>query len=124
MSKKSFLMQKIDEAYYKGFAEGLNKGIKTGIQYNNDIYQCVLHDPQVMGRDTFGPKRMEKIHIAAETMCDVYFDVMHPRTNPEADVWQEKLDTKLRKIWRERLVPFALRYPYIADVKYEGRAKK
>lgn len=51
---KNKLARMLDDAYNKGFLEGMNKGITTGIQYNNDVYQCILNDADVMGKDVFG----------------------------------------------------------------------
>ena len=124
MAKQSFLAMKIDEAYNKGFLEGMNKGVETGIQYNNDIYQCVLNDPAVMGKDTFGRSRMLKIHRAAEDMSELYTPCMWPVTDPEADVWQERLDEKLKRIWGEMFVPFVKRYTHLVEVNYQGRKGK
>lgn len=121
---KNKLAKMLDDAYNKGFLEGMNKGIETGIQYNNDIYQCILNDPAVMGKDTFGQARMLKIHRAAEAMSEEYTPCMWGVTDPEADVWQERLDAKLKKVWGENLVEFPKRYPHLVEVSYEGRKKK
>lgn len=120
---KNHLKKMLDEAYNKGFLEGMNKGIDTGIQYNNDVYQCILNDPAIMGKDTFGPKRMLKIHRAAEAMSEEYTRCMYGVTDPEADVWQAKLDAKLKKVWGALLVPFPQRYPYLVECNYTGRRK-
>lgn len=121
---KNKLAKMLEDAYNKGFTEGMNKGIETGIQYNNDIYQCILNDPTVMGKDTFGQARMLKIHRAAEAMSEEYTPCMWGVTDPEADVWQERLDAKLKKVWGEKLVEFPKRYPHLVEVSYEGRKKK
>ncbi len=123
MGKNDFA-RRINEAYNQGFLEGMNKGIETGIQYNNDVYQCLLNDPDVMGKDVFGQKRMLKIHRAAETMSEEYLPCMWAVTDPEADVWQAKLDAKLKKVWGDMLVPFPERYPHLVEANYEGRKKK
>lgn len=115
------MLKKIDEAYNKGFLEGMNKGIETGIQYNNDIYQCILNDPNIMGKDVFGQKRMLKIHKAAEAMSEEYTACMWSVTDPEADVWQERLDAKLKKVWGDMFTPFPGRYPHLVEVSYEGK---
>lgn len=121
---KNDLARRINEAYNAGFLEGMNKGIETGIQYNNDVYQTVLNDPDVMGKDVFGRNRMLKIHRAVEAMSDEYVFCMHPATDPEADVWQERLDNKLKKVWGDMLMPFSARYPHLVETSYEGRKKR
>lgn len=120
---KNDLARRINEAYDRGFIEGMNKGIETGIQYNNDIYQCVLNDSGVMGKDVIGLRRMLNIHRAAEAMSEEYTRCMWAVTDPEADVWQERLDAKLGKVWGDMLVPFPERYPHLVRASYEGRKK-
>lgn len=115
---KNKLAKMLDDAYNKGFLEGMNKGIETGIQYNNDIYQCILNNSDVVGKDVFGESRMLKIHTAAEAMSDEYAPCLRSVTEPEADVWQERLDAKLRKVWGKKLVPFPKRYPHLMEVSY------
>lgn len=124
VEKMNKLAKMLNDAYERGFIEGMNKGIDTGIQYNNDIYQCILNDPDIMGKDVFGQKRMLKIHMAAEAMSEEYTPCMYGVTDPEADVWQEKLDAKLKKVWGELFVPFAKRYTHLVEVSYEGRKRK
>lgn len=121
---KNYLAKRTNDAYNQGFLEGMNKGIETGIQYNNDVYQCILNDPDVMGKDTFGQARMLKVHQAAEAMSEEYTPCMWGVTDPEADVWQARLDAKLKKIWGELFVPFPQRYRHLVAVSYEGRKSK
>lgn len=121
---KNKLAKMLDDAYNKGFLEGMNKGVDTGIQYNSDIYQCILNDASVMGKDVFGQGRMLKIHRAVEAMSDEYTPCMWGVTDPEADVWQEKLDAKLKKVWGNMLMPFPKRYPHLVEVSYEGGKRK
>ncbi len=121
MVKMNKLAKLLNDAYEKGFTEGMNKGIDTGIQYNNDIYQCILNDPEIMGKGVIGQQRMLKIHRAAEAMSEEYTPCMWGVTDPEADVWQERLDAKLKKVWGEMFNPFSERYPHLVEVNYEGK---
>ena len=41
-------------------------GISLGMQLTSDFFQIALRDPEVMGKDTFGRTRIEK--IVAKTM--------------------------------------------------------
>lgn len=41
----------------------LDVGMDTGFQKCWDLLQIVLHDPKVMGKDTFGKKRMGNGYI-------------------------------------------------------------
>lgn len=124
MGKKSFLAQKIDEAYNQGFLDGINKGIRIGIQFNNDIYQILLNSPEVVGKDVFGQKRLVKLHHAAEAMCEEYEPALFGVTNAEADVLQSKIDKRLKKIFGDMFTPFPQRYPDLVPCSYDGRKKK
>lgn len=97
-------------------------GLRCGIQYNNDIYHIVLNDPDVMGKDTFGAARLEKIHKAAEEASD-YYSVALDARKPEADVYRERMDRKLRKIWKDRLIPFEERLHELTKCSYGRRGK-
>lgn len=118
---KNDLARRVKEAYNAGFLEGMNKGIETGIQYNNDIYQCILNDPAVMGKDTFGKDRMLKVHQAAEAASEYYSPALRASEN-ESDVYRSKLDAKLKKIWGDMLMPFEKRMPELTECSY-GKKK-
>ncbi len=111
----NYLLKKIEEARLEGF----NMGLRVGIQYNNDIYQTVLNDSDVMGKDTFGEKRMEKIHHAAEAASEYYYPALNGKTNNEADVYRDKLDKKMQKIHGKQFEPFSKRYPELVEVSYK-----
>ena len=112
MKKNSFLdrQRKMEDAIF-------NAGLRCGIQYNNDIYHIILNDPDIMGKDVFGAKRLEKIHRAAEAASEYYEPALDAK-NPEADVFRERLDKKLKKIWGERLVPFERRLDELKECRY------
>ena len=97
-------------------------GMRCGIQYNNDIDHIVLNDPDIMGKDVMGAKRLEKIHKAAEAMSEYYEPALDAR-KPEADVFRDRMDKKLRKIWGDRMVPFEERLDELKKCRY-GRENK
>ena len=101
--KNAFLdrQRKLEDAIF-------NAGLRCGIQYNNDIYHIILNDPDIMGKDVFGAGRLEKIHNAAQALSDYYEPVLDSR-DPECDVFRDHMDRRLRKIWKDRLVPFEKR---------------
>lgn len=119
-----YWLKKIAEARALGREEGWEAGFQTGVQFNNDITQTLLNDPDVMGRDVFGKGRMLNLHKAAEKMTEYYAPALHPRTNAESDVFQSRLDSKLKKIWKEDFDPFPKRYPYLLECSYEGGKNK
>lgn len=112
-NKLAMLLQK---EYEKGFADG----IRCGIQYNNDLYHMALNDPDIVGKDVFGGGRLEKIHHAVEDMSDYYHLVLNA-DHVECDVYREKMDKKLSKIFKDKFLPFELRYPELKDVSYGGK---
>lgn len=112
---KNKMAKMLDDARLAGF----NDGLHVGIQYNNDIYQTVLNDPDVMGKDVFGSARMLKVHQAAEKASDYYYPALNGKTNVEADVYRDKLDKKMQKIHGDRFQPFSKRYPELAEVRYK-----
>ena len=116
MAKNDYLARQ--RAVQKGF---LDVGEQFGIQKMWDYFQIVLRDPKVMGKDTFGAKRLAKIYSALKAIVDEYHTAF--TADKEADYYQEKLDAQLREIWKDKLVPFDERYPEIKKIKYD-RAKK
>ena len=99
-----------------------NAGMDTGMQLAADCFQAVLNDPDVMGKDVFGSKRIKRICDEVQRCIDYYFDALNVR-NPEADVMQEKLDAVLRRLWGDELTPFQERYPMIKRCSYVGKKK-
>lgn len=85
-------------------------------------YLClVLNDPEVMGKDVFGAKRIQKIHEALRK-TDKYYSEAWAHTQ-ESDYYQEKLDTALRDIFGE-IQPFNERYPFLRDFDYSKPFKE
>lgn len=97
-------------------------GIRCGIQYNNDLYHIALNDPDIMGKDVFGAKRLEKLHRAVEAMSEYYEPALSVK-NPEADVFRDRIDRRLRKIWKDRLLPFEERLDELKKVSYGRRGR-
>lgn len=84
---------------------------ETYIQFMSDMFQIALNDPEVMGKDVLGEARIRKVVEAASANYDLYHRALEKHV--EAGYVQDKLDERLRKIFKERLVPFELRYPWI-----------
>ena len=92
-------------------------GLQMGRQQILDMMSLVLRDPDIMGKDTFGPARLEKIHNAAQELGETLADALDAR-KPEADWCREKMDAALRRIWKDRLLPFSKRYCQLTEVRY------
>lgn len=99
-----------------------NAGMDVRMQLSADCFQAVLNDPDVMGKDVFGSKRIKRICDEVQRCIDYYFDALDVR-NPEADVMQEKLDATLRRLWVDELMPFHERYPMLKRCSYGGKKK-
>ena len=122
MGGKNFLLRKIDEAYHKGLLEGFDAGLDTGIQFNNDIYQMLLNDPEVMSKDVFGAKRLVKLHKAAEEATIAYSPALRA-SDPESDVWRSRRDKRLKKALGEHFQSFEECYPHLTECEYGGKKK-
>ena len=92
-------------------------GKDFGMQLVMDCWQIVLNDRDIMGNGAIGAERMKKIFFAVSATVYKYFDAANTN-NPEADVLQEKMDARLRKIWKEKTVPFEERYTMLKKCKY------
>lgn len=99
------------------FAAGLNMGMQIAADY----FQIALRDPSVMGKDTFGRKRIEKINEKTMELDD-YFNPAFS-SHVEAERYQEEMDRKLREIYKDDLVPFNERYPYLKKYGYDKPRK-
>ena len=89
---------------------------ETYIQYMTDMLMVTLNDPDVMGKDVFGAKRIAKIVDAMGKKFDQYHGALEDI--PEDDYLQEKLDRCLRPIAGNRFVPFADLYKWIKKIFY------
>ena len=96
-------------------------GERIGMQKMWDYLQVALRDPEAMGRDVFGKKRMEKIFQVVGRHAD-YFGKAFSK-DVEADKRQEELDAALREIWGDELTTFYDRYPELKKFGYDKPQK-
>ena len=100
----------------------LEIGMDTGFQKCWDLLQIVLHDPKIMGKDTFGRERIKKIYWAMKDLEKVLGTAWSPTQYNDADVQQRNQDALLNEIWKEELCPFYERYPFVKKGDYtKGR---
>lgn len=99
----------------------LDLGEQIATQKMWDYIQIVLRDPKVMGKDTFGPTRLAKVYGALKEMKDQYHVAF--TADKEADYYQEKLDSQLREVWKDKTLPFYERYPDLKKIKYDKARK-
>ena len=85
-------------------------------------YMCiVLNDPEIMGKDVFGAKRIQKVHEAMKKLDKVYSEAWV--NSQEADWYQEQIDGRLKSIFGE-IDPFHERYPHLKKWNYNKPCKK
>lgn len=98
--------------------EWVNAGAKVAHQKLCDFIAIALNSPEVMGKSVMSGKKIEKVIDYAQDLMDIFHEAYAPSIYPEADVWQERLDAYQRKIFKDKFVPFAVRYPSIRRNKY------
>lgn len=96
-------------------------GEQVGFQRCLDYMQCLLRNPDYVGKDTFGRKRWELLYTGLEECDKTYGDAY--TTGVEADYCQEKLDGMIREIFGDDTLSFEERYPMLKKTKYD-KAKK
>lgn len=117
MPKNDYLKKR--EAVNQGF---LDVGEQLGMQKMWDYMQIALRDPAVMGKDTFGRKRLERLFKKMTNLADDYSIAF--TSDKEADYYQEKLDSSIREVWGDSFQPFFERYPFVKQYSYQKRRKE
>lgn len=87
---------------------------ETYIQFMTDTLVLTLNDPEVMGKDVFGKKRLLKIIEAWGKTYDKYHGALEK--GDEADYHQIKLDQRLQSIFGEDFQRFGERYSWLNDL--------
>lgn len=86
----------------------------TVIQFMTDTLALTLNDPEVMGKDVFGKKRLKKVIEAWGKKYDKYHGALEK--GDEADYHQIKLDQHLEAIFGDDMQRFGERYPWLKDL--------
>ena len=102
--------------------EMLKVGEKHGFQKACDFISMALNDPDVLGSRILSGEVINKVIDSAIETIDAYHAAFTP-SDPEADVWQERLDAIQKKIFKDKFQPFGERYPWIKKIKYGKRRK-
>ena len=91
---------------------------QTFVQYMTGTLMFTLNDPEVMGKDVFGYKRLKKVLEAWGKCYDRYFDAL--TKNPEADYAREKMDRLMQQICGDSgdFVPFEELYEWLPEITY------
>ena len=100
--------------------EVFDAGLRIGRQQMCDYITLALRDPAVMGKDTFGGKRIVAVLKAASKMMDGFSPAFDKCD--EADYYQEKLDRLLREAYgdeiKEGFFAFHERYECVKKQDY------
>ena len=99
----------------------LDTGEQMGIQKMWDYIQIALRDPETMGKDVMGRKRLEKLYKKTMELANYFHTAF--TDDVEADHRQEELDGALREIWGKDLSTFYERYPQLKKMDY-NKSKK
>ncbi len=84
----------------------------TYIQFMTDTLILTLNDPEVMGKDVFGKRRIRKIVRAWGKVYDKYHAALEK--GDEQDYHQVKMDEALKRVLGEEdFVPFEKRYDWL-----------
>lgn len=116
MAKNGYLQKQRD--MQQGF---LDVGEQLGMQKMWDFIQIALRDPDVMGKDTFGKKRLMKLFQKMTALADEYSVAF--ADDKEADYYQKKLDDSISGIWGDDFQTFFERYPYVKQYGYQKSRK-
>ena len=116
MSKSGLLERKNKERQV-----WLDIGLQCGRQQILDMITLALRDPNVVGKDTFGKKRLLKLVNAIGKNIDNYWQAWQ-KTN-ETDYYRAKLDAALAEAYGEEMHDsFLKRYEFLPDFDYaKGR---
>lgn len=85
---------------------------ETYIQFMADMLSITLNDPEWVGKDVFGGKRLKKVLEGVSANFDKFHGALEK--NPEADYVQTRLDERLKEIYAEDFQPCRVRYDWLA----------
>ena len=97
--------------------EFFNAGMQTGRQMMWDAVQACMKNKDVVGKDTFGEKRLKKLFDGVYDWINDHWDAW--TTKPEADVEREHIDAELKQGISGEFIDFEGRYPNIKKITYK-----
>jgi hypothetical protein len=114
MGKNGYLAQR--EADRRGY---FRAGLETGRQQIIDMMCLVLHDPEYMGKDTFGKDRLLKVVKGLSDKLDLFDPAF--QTTDETDYYQVQMDKLLAECFGvpELTDTFHTRYEYCLTYNYK-----
>lgn len=99
-------------------------GIRMGRQQMCDMITLALRDPETMGKDVFGAKRILAVLRKTANLLDE-FDTAFQKSD-EADWYQDKLDARLREAYGDEIQfdDFYRRYDFLKRFDYKTKRWK
>ena len=92
-------------------------GLRCGRQQIIDMVSLVLRDSSIMGKDTFGCKRLIKIVKGIKAKINEYN--LAWQKHDDTDYWQKRMDDELAEAYGEKLHDsFHERYPFAPEYDY------
>lgn len=73
-----------------------------------DVMTLVLNDPEIMGKDVFGPQRLKKLGAAFNAEYAKWVVGLSP--DASASYVRDKLDERLQRIWGAKFEEWKDRY--------------
>lgn len=116
MPKRNAFLDALERQHNAELQTAYETGVDIGYQQAMDYMSIALHSPEVMTKP-MGGEAIDKICCFA---CKLQRE-NHPAfeiRNPEADVYQDRLDRAQREIFGDKAQPFYERYPRIKKIKY------
>ena len=92
---------------------------ETTRQFMIDMFSVTLNDSDIMGKDVFGESRLVKVINAVGENYDLYHEAIEK--SKTADVAQDTLDKKLKRIFNAHFDEFPVRYPWIVREIYKKK---
>lgn len=119
MAKNDFLAKQ--RAIQQGFFQA---GLNSGRQQIIDMVSLVLRDPDIMGKDTFGPERLLKVVKGIGEYIDTYQKAWEK--DDETDYYRAKLDAALAEAYGDGMHDtFSERYEFAPEYDYtKGKWKR
>lgn len=97
----------------------------TYTQLMVDVFILALNDPDIMGKDVFGKKRIEKVMAGVMEKFDYYKKALdygknkQERIEKSPEFYQEKMDQALRRILGDDgFVDFEGRYDWLKKIRF------
>ncbi len=90
---------------------------ETFVQFMIDMMILALNDPDIMGKDVFGEKRVRRVVMGVADKFNYYKKALE--NGDEADYYMTKIDEGLKSVLGEKdFQCFAERYDWVAKPKY------